>query len=83
VWGGGGCVGGGRLCREAAVAFLKIIFQNFTGASGESYELAQPAQVVLESGIEHGISLKRSECPTVWTATCRPCFSVHLPTLCK
>lgn len=46
-----------RLCREAAVAFLKIMFQNFTGDSGESYELPQPAQVALESGIEHGISL--------------------------
>jgi hypothetical protein len=45
------------MCREAAVAFLKIIFRNFTGASGESYELPQTAQVALKSGIEHGISL--------------------------
>jgi hypothetical protein len=46
-----------RLCRGAAVAFLKIILRNLTGASGESYELPQPAQVALESGIEKGISL--------------------------
>ena len=50
------------MCRGAAVAFLKIIFQNFTGASGESYELPQPAQVALESEIEHGISNVKQMC---------------------
>jgi len=29
------------LCREAAVAFLKIILQNFTGLSGEKNYLNQ------------------------------------------